>query len=344
MKIAVDCRYLGLSGIGRFTEGILSHLPEKNEYLLWGDAEKIKKFSSAEILQDEGNPFSLKGLFAKKSAIKKINGCDAFFTPNFILPYGLRVKIYSVIHDVVFLDLPKETTRGVFDRSVKKYLLSRCLKKSEEVFTVSKFSAKRISAFFGKYADKLTVAYNGVPTATNEYADTHSLPAEKGNYIVYCGNIKKHKGLRTLLRAYADIREDENAPLLYIVGSAENHRTSDEEIMKYFDSPGVRFTGRLDDEALYDVISHAKFLVQPSLYEGFGMPPLEALRLRTKPIITDIEVFKEIYGDTDVCFFECGNSDRLAEKLRNSSTDCDGAIPDKYDTAKQTEIIFGRIG
>lgn len=344
MKTAIDCRYLGLSGLGRFTEGILSRLPEGNEYLFWGDPEKINKFCDGEILPFEGSPFSLKGLFANGDVIKKINECDAFFTPNFILPYGLRVKIYSVIHDVVFMDLPKETTNGVFDRVIKKHLLRRCLKKSEEVFTVSEFSRKRIAAFFGKSADKVTVAYNGVPSATERYAESHVLPAAKENYIVYCGNIKKHKGLHTLLRAFAKVREKDDAVSLYIVGSAENHRTSDAEIMRYFDTPGVRFTGRLDDESLYDVISRAKLLVQPSLYEGFGMPPLEALVLRTKPIISDIEVFREIYGDSDVCFFECENADELAEKICTASPECDGIIPERFDTTKQAEIIFGRIG
>ena len=114
--------------------------------------------------------------------------------------------------------------------------------------------------------------------------------------------------------------------------------------MQRFSLPGVEFTGRLEDDELYDVIAGAEFLIQPSFYEGFGMPPLEAVRLRTKPIISDIEVFREVYGGMDVCFFESGNACDLADKIKTASPECDGSVKRAYEFPATAEKIFRVIG
>ena len=71
----------------------------------------------------------------------------------------------------------------------------------------------------------------------------------------------------------------------------------------------------MSDEKLLREIASAAVLVQPSLYEGFGLPPLEALYLGTQPIISDIPVFKEIYGDLPVVFFKTNDVYDLSEKI-----------------------------
>lgn len=345
MRIAIDCRYLGMSGIGRYTESILTDLDGGNEYIFIGKREKIEKYiSDGGIVEDGVSPFSVKGLFPRRDVKKAINSCDVYFTPNFIIPFGIKIPVFSVIHDVIFMDMRTETTNGYFDYRIKKYLFGRCMRRSRRVFTVSGFSASRIRAHFGEYADKVVVAYNCVPVSVAAYADLHKLPAEKRGYMVYCGNIKKHKGLSVLMRAYELLRKEGHPLGLKIVGEASGHRTSDTDIMQRFSLPGVEFTGRLEDDELYDVIAGAEFLIQPSFYEGFGMPPLEAVRLRTKPIISDIEVFREVYGGMDVCFFESGNACDLADKIKTASPECDGSVKREYEFPATAEKIFRVIG
>lgn len=110
---------------------------------------------------------------------------------------------------------------------------------------------------------------------------------------------------------------------------------------------GVVFTGRVGDDALLAEIAGAKFLIQPSLYEGFGVPPLEALWLGTKPIISDIPVFREVYGDLDVVFFKGED----AQSLRDAILSADPAvrcerreIVRKYDYALFTQKLLAQIG
>lgn len=106
---------------------------------------------------------------------------------------------------------------------------------------------------------------------------------------------------------------------LLIIGSRDNFKTSETLDFDTLDE-SIVFTGRLDDEELFMTLQNADALIQPSLYEGFGIPPLEAMTLGTPAIISDIPVFKEIYHDFPVRFFKAGNIDDLADALLSDYT------------------------
>lgn len=307
MKIAIDCRYLGKSGIGRVCQGILDHLDYKeHEYYLVGNAEKLSAFPSAHIIANDGNPFSAKGLFTFPKEVNRL--CDCVIIPNFIIPYGIKIPVYSIVHDLIFLDLPKITTKGFMDYRIKKMLLKRCMKKSVKIACVSGFTKSRCEHYFPKYADKCYVNYIGLSKEVLNYDATG---IEKTNSIVYVGNVKPHKGLKTLIDAFHMLPK--GMYQLKIIGEKEGFLVGMKE--EDLRSDDVIFTGRLDDEQLLHEIASASFLVQPSLYEGFGLPPLEALYLGTQPIISDIPVFKEIYGDLPVVFFKTGDAEDLSDEL-----------------------------
>ena len=309
MKIAIDCRYLGKSGIGRVCQGILDNLDyEQHEYYLIGDAEKLAVYPSAHIIVDHGNPFSAKGLFTFPKEVNQL--CDCMIVPNFIIPYGIKIPIYSIVHDLIFLDLPKITTKGFIDYRIKKILLKRCMKKSVKIACVSGFTKSRCEYYFPKYADKCYVNYIGLSKEVLNY-DTTGI--EKTNSIVYVGNVKPHKGLKTLIDAFHMLPK--GMYQLKIIGEKEGFLVGMKE--EDLRSDDVIFTGRLDDERLLHEIASASFLVQPSLYEGFGLPPLEALYLGTQPIISDIPVFKEIYGNLPVIFFKTGDANSLNNIILN---------------------------
>ena len=311
MKIAIDCRYLGKSGIGRVCEGVLDNLDfQSNEYYLIGDPEKLKKYN-AQIIEDLTSPFSVKGLFSFDKSLNK--QCDCIIIPNFIVPFGIKIPVLSIIHDLIFLDL-KVSTKGFVDYQIKKFLLKRCVKKSKFIDCVSNFTKERCLHYYPKYTDKFFVNYNGM----NKNILGFKIDGiQKQNKIVYVGNVKPHKGLPTLIEAYKKLPQN-NRPVLKIIGEKENFLNGlNTESLQ---ADGVEFTGRLSDQALNQEIAEAKFLISPSLYEGFGLPPMEALYLGTKPIISDIDVHKEVYRDFDVVFFKTGNSEDLKDKILNSSS------------------------
>lgn len=335
MKIAFDCRYLGRSGIGRVCEGILNEMLKSGEDLyLIGEREKLETYG-AHIVDDRTDPYSLAGLFSFDRTLNKT--CDVYFTPNFLIPFRIKLPICAIMHDLAFLDV-RETTRGFQDKLIKKTLLKRCMKRARSISCVSEFTLERCEHYYGKLAEKCFVNYNGVGESVINFAKTHK-EIQKEDKIVFVGNVKPHKGLMTLLSAY---EKADCGMTLKIIGEREAFRMGMEIDGEKF--RGVEFTGRLGDEELFKEIAGAKYLVLSSKYEGFGLPPLEALCLGTQPIVSDIPVFREVYGELPVKFFR--TEEELSALLCTppEKTDCLEAVLKRYNYRKQALTLVERIG
>lgn len=352
MKLAIDCRMSGKSGIGTFLDSILPYIVQNFEtvLLLKGkdglkNEESLKK-GHVKIVDCPVTPFSITDyLFFPKSTAKEINSCDAFFSPYCNIPSGIKTPIFTTIHDVVFLDIKLSGCIGTLARKLcYKYATIR----SKEIFTVSQFSKERIIKHL-HVKKTITVVHNGISTYIESNAEMLKGKRESKNKedsIIFIGNIKKHKGLSTLLNAFTSFHKRTGAKLI-IVGSNENFRTKDsstEGLLTQAEN-GIRFTGHISDEQLFSLLCNSKILVQPSLYEGFGIPPLEALFCGTKVLVSDIQVFKEIYGTLPVTFFKAGDSEDLERQLERVWNDnCpiqEVHIP--YSYKKTAEAVSERI-
>jgi len=318
MTIAVDCRMINASGIGVYLRGILPFfLQSENNFLLLGNAARLKSFASGanvKIIECNIKPFSFRELFFfPAKIIRQINFADVYFVPFFNIPCGIKVPVYTTIHDIIFPDMPELSSKAGL--AVRMWFFRRAYKKSRKIFTVSEFSKSRIEHHLG--AEKpVIVTHSAIQPEFLEYrANVSNTP--KKETIVFIGNIKKHKGLDYLLDAF-DLAKKEGLPhQLIIIGSKENFRTSDNTIMRKIESAGtgISFSGFVSDEKLMEHLSTAALLIQPSLYEGFCLPPLEAMVLGAHALISDIPVLKEIYADYPVTFFRAGDSDDLKEKI-----------------------------
>lgn len=214
-----------------------------------------------------------------------------------------------MLHDVIFLDI-KNINNGFKDYIIKKHLIKRGVKKSKNIYTVSNFTKERIINYYPKQKNKIKIIYADVSKGFKNYDKSYS----KEDYVIYVGNIKENKGLKYLIEAFKDI----NNYKLVIVGNKDKFRSSDKSVLN-IDNPDINFTGYISDDELKEKIAKAKFLIQPSTYEGFGLPPLEAMYLGTKVIMSDIDVFKEIYKDFDVIYFKNKDSLDLKNKILNSN-------------------------
>lgn len=317
MKIALDCRYLGKSGIGTYIENIVDemlHYHLEHQYLLICEKDNIKQArENVRIFKTEIKPFSLKELFL--FPVSEINKCDVFFTPYINVPGGINIPIYPTIHDCVFFDV--DGLVSPIGRIVRKFFYKRAVNLSSKIFTVSEFSKQRIQFHFPS-SKNIIVTGNGISKAIQEFQSENA--RTKQDYFIYVGNIKRHKGLHTLVDAFAKAKTRCLTSKLIIVGNNQNFKSSDENLTSIIEkTDGIEFTGWVSDERLINLMAGAKALVQPSLYEGFGIPPLEALYLGTNVILSDIPVFKEIYEGLPVTFFKVGDNEDLAEKLLNFS-------------------------
>lgn len=314
MRIAIDCRMLGSGGIGTYLASLLPFFTAENSCVLLGEPETLAAFpcaGNAEIVPCRIRPFSAHDLlFFPKELARKINSCDAFYSPYCNIPAGIRIPVYATIHDVVFLDVPGLASKAgtLARRLVYKYAAAR----ARVIFTVSEFSAGRIRERVCR-RKPVVVTYEAAPPWLSRKKGEKT---ERNGAILFVGNIKRHKGLGVLLEAFRKARRRGLSQRLLIAGNAENFRTADDDARGLAaESDGVEFTGRISDDALRQLYMRSDFLVQPSFYEGFGLPPLEAMTLGTRAVVSDIPVFREVYGDFPVLFFRAGDADDLSEKL-----------------------------
>lgn len=347
MKIAIDCRMSGKSGIGTFLDGVLPYLLESpHSFLLIGYEPQERSLLKAarerkncELIACKEKVFSVKEtFFFQKSVCKKINRCDLYFSPYCNIPSGIRIPLFTTIHDIVFLDI--KGLAGRFGTFVRALFYRRAVRRSTRIFTVSRFSASRIQEKLSCKEEKLCVVYSALPSF---FEKPLCPPPPKDNVIIFVGNIKKHKGLGTLLCAYERLQTTWNDalgpfPSLLIVGSKEHFRTKDtalEEKLALLETEGAKgksrahiaFTGYVSNEELHILLSKARLLVQPSLYEGFGVPPLEALSCGTAALLSDIPVFKEIYEQLPVHFFAKEDPNSLEEAVRTLWPSTKNALP-----------------
>lgn len=305
MRIAIDARYLGHGETGRLLESILTNLDfTKDEYVLIGKKEYIEHYMPAVYVYDNTDASELENMF--KISKKTVNMCDAFFTPSFIIPRGIKCKIVSIMPNLMWIEHP-EHIKSKIEAFLKKRALIRCLKKSSKVFTMSKYMKNVITSHYKSFGKKIIVKDPGVSLRLTDNFNN----SKKKGYVIFTGNYKYFSGIEIMLEAMTKLTNLE----LLIVGRREKFKHDRPDLVRYIDYPNIRFSERITNSELLEAIQRAKFLVAPNTYSGFNMSVLEALNLGTKVIISDIPAYKEIFGKEPVDFFESGSVKSLCQTL-----------------------------
>jgi glycosyltransferase involved in cell wall biosynthesis len=360
MTITVDCRMIeDGSGIGVYLRECLKRLLNSpHSFLLLGPEKKLEEAAgergNVRILACAVKPFSVRELcFFGPGLLKEINNTALYYSPYFNIPGGIKIPVYTTIHDIIFPDMPELTSAAGL--AARMWFYRRAFGRSEKIFTVSEFSKSRI-AFYS--AGGKNHSHSGVPVTVTYSAiqpyllEGKNAAAVKKPFILFIGNIKKHKGLHILLDAFLAARNEGLRYKLVIAGSRDNFRSKDTGFLEKLNSAGAEaeFTGFIPDGALRKLLGEASLLVQPSLYEGFCLPPLEAMTMGTQALISDIPVFREIYGEFPVTFFKAGDSGDLKQKLlsllKDKKTQKLSLPPDlaeKYTFEKTAGIILKEL-
>jgi glycosyltransferase involved in cell wall biosynthesis len=221
---------------------------------------------------------------------------DVFHATNFVLPPTGRARGVLTVHDLAYLH-----HRDAVDAASAAYreLVPRGLRRAAEVLVPSAAVAAELQEAYGLPADRITVTHLGVDpswsTASPPDAATRAATGVPEDYLLAVGTIEPRKGLPRLLTAYrALLAERADVPPLVLVGPAGWGAELDVAGLP----PGaVVFTGFLGDGKLQQVVAGARALVFPSRYEGFGLPPLEALACGVPVVAADLPVTREVLGD-----------------------------------------------
>ncbi|MFZ5807154.1 MAG: glycosyltransferase family 4 protein [Verrucomicrobiota bacterium] len=318
-SIIIDARMLFSSGIGVVLRNMLvylaqARLPYSWEIIVQNQEQKRwveKKCSSATIIVITAPIYSIK----EQLAFLRLKSRDAklFWSPHYNIPIFWQKKIITTIHDVCHVAMP-HFFKGFKKQSYARNMLRWSGKKSRSIVCVSEFTAKE----FHKYTDcdpkKICVIYNGVSQDWFEVVKmekSHSNP-----YILFVGNVKPHKNLDRLLDAFNQNKEHIPHDLV-VVGKKEGFITGDKSIMQKAATLDnrVRFTGEVSDAQLKQYYAWADFLCFPSLYEGFGLPALEAMACGCPVLTSNVTSLPEVAGEAAV-YCDPYSVEDMAEKLK----------------------------
>ncbi len=301
MRVAVDVRLLEASGIGRYLREILPRLVERgpHEYALLGDPAEIARTfgvdSRVASIEARTPIYSL----AEQWELLRRTPPDAglFWAPHYHFPLLRRGRVLLTVHDVLHLARP-EYVAGIHGRMYARAMFAAGARRAAAVICVSRFTADELVRRTGTSARRVRVVHNGVARDWFEPAVGES-PHERP-YFLYVGNVKPHKNLRRLVEAFGEVSRALPHDLV-IVGKRAGFRTGNEALARRA-GERVRFTGPVPEGELRRFVSHATALVFPSLYEGFGLPPLEAMAAGCPAVVARAAAIPEVCGEAALYF------------------------------------------
>ncbi len=236
-------------------------------------------------------PISYDNLFSQKS--------DGTVFFNYIVPPKIRGKIITTVYDMTYVRFP-ETMDARNLRRISAGM-ERSAKRSDRIITISEFSKREIIDLLGVPEEKVSVIYSA-PSLSEETADSEDTLGKYGitkPYILYVGTIEPRKNLVRLIHAFEMLKRNEKLPYRLVLAGGKGWQN--EEIYRAAkESPfaeDIIFTGYISNSERNCLYQNAELFVFPSLYEGFGMPPLEAMHWGCPVVTSDAASMPEICGD-----------------------------------------------
>lgn len=318
MKIAVDARMIKMSGIGTYIQNLMKNGCYN---IAIGNKEEIKEFDkNIDIIEFNSPIYGIKEQLKFPYKELRKEKPDVLHVPHYNVPIFYRGKMVVTVHDLTHLILP-EFLPNKFAYIYAKFMIWIALKKATKVITVSQNTKNDILKMFKINPNKIEVIYNGVGKefVHKEKQEVEYL-YEKFNIekdkkiIMYVGNLKPHKNLERLLEAYSKIENIEQTQLLLVGKAFANYNVLDEKERHLAIEKNVIHTGIVNQQELVDLYNLSDLFVFPSLYEGFGIPILEALACGTPVICSNTSSMPEIGGNV-VTYIDPLNINDLTNKI-----------------------------
>ena len=331
MKVAIDIRRMNEFGVGTYTRNIvraLARLDRNNKYFLLGTSEKAgeigelpQNFKFIQVL----SPDTLRGYVQCQEVVSHL-GCDLVHVPHlFWLPRHLPCPYVLTVHDM--LDHMYRARGGSgLRRSLHFNLTRRVVRKAARIFAVSNFTKGEVEKLFAIKPGRIEVIYNAID---QRFLSGHASDADRlflaeryqvtYPFLLYAGRISPHKNLVRIIEAFSALKAELTKHDLYpdlkliIIGDeVSKHPDLRRTVVRGGVHNDVRFLGFVPIEVLRIFYDAAKVFVFPSLYEGFGLPPLEAMAHGTPVLTSNTSSIPEVVGDAAVMV----NPENIFEMMR----------------------------
>ena len=307
-------------GVGTYIRNVvrtLGRLDHENTYLLIGPSTRVEEigplppnFAAVPLSRPER---SLKGYWEFRGVLKDLD-CDLLHVPNvFSVPRGLPCPYVMTVHDLLDHMSRGEDRNSVW-QSVHFQLTRRVLSGAARIFSVSNFTKTEMEKLFGIRPERIEVVYNAID---ERFLHGHATDADREliakryqvtyPFLLYAGRVSAHKNVVRMIEAFSALKgelEKEGAfPDLKLIiigddlsGNPDLRRT----VVRSGVQHDVRFLGFVPIEVLRIFYDTARIFVFPSLYEGFGLPPLEAMAHGTPVVTSNVSSLPEVVGNAAV--------------------------------------------
>ena len=304
MTLGVDIRMFHSSGIGTYLQNLLPALSQDFDLILIGQPSEAD-LPYGRVITTDIPVYSLAELRKLPSLIPS---CDLFWSPHYnvpLLPVRAKKRLVT-IHDVFHLAYFQ--TLSLKQKVYARVVFRSAARSSDSIITVSEFSRTEIVKHLNVATSQVEVIPNGVNHSLFRVIEgaeimrkarvKYRLPEK---FILYVGNVKPHKNLLALVKAFAKLPDTLKPYQLVVVGKKEGFITGDTMLHNFIQqdeslSSRVHFTGFVAEEDLPVLYNLAHLFVFPSYYEGFGLPPLEAMACGCPVLTSDRASMPEICG------------------------------------------------
>ena len=310
MRIAIDVRKLHDFGIGTYVRNLvrwLARLDQESEYVLIcrpEDCEHVEQLGpNFRPLPDRSPNYSVFEQLTVPVDLVRARA-DLFHAPHYVLPAFTPCRSIVTIHDCIHLMFPQYLP-GRLAHTYARVAFWIAAHRSARVLTVSEASKRDILRLCPVPSDKVDVIYNAIDDRFNQPPDATQMMRVRERYqlhdrfLLYSGNVKPHKNLERLIDAFARLRRQgiDDIKLLITGSEISRYATLRRAVHRYNLHQHVRFLGFLSAETLATLYHLADAFVFPSLYEGFGLPPLEAMASGTPVLTSNVSSLPEVVGD-----------------------------------------------
>jgi glycosyltransferase involved in cell wall biosynthesis len=323
MKIGIDIRpvFDSPAGIGRYAKNMVSCLlseDSKNEFVLFGNKASIgDAFPGARLIKINHEFYLWHFLAAQYIKRERIDLYISFV--SIIVPLISKVKSIIMVPDLTPISMPD--SHHIKSVVAYRFFLGKALRKAEKIITISQNSRRDILARFSIPEEKVHVLYPGVSPIQNKdqapglfHVNGHKV---HGPYLLYVGTVEPRKDLGALIKAFAGLkREGIFHGSLLIAGKLGWKYEALFELPEYSEfKDSIHFLGYVSEEELSKLYGRAEIFVYPSLYEGFGLPILEAMQFEL-PVVTCASSSLEEAGGDGVLYFPPGDTEELRRQLK----------------------------
>ena len=368
MRVAIDARKLHDFGIGTYIRNLLRQLARvdrQTEYVLLSRAADLDVAAQLgpnfrAVLEPSPN-YSLREQVHVPWVLRRERP-DVFHAPHYVLPAAVSCRSVVTIHDCIHLMFPQYLPNKMAYAYARASMWT-AVKRSDRILTVSEASKRDILHFFTLAPEKIVVVYNAIDDhfwltpPDEEVARVRERYQLDHQFILYVGNIKPHKNLVRLIEAFAELRRTgfEELKLLIIGDEISKLPSLRRAVHGHKLHKHVRFLGYVSDDTLRVLYRLASLFVFPSLYEGFGLPPLEAMASGTPVVTSNQSSMPEVTGDAAV-LVDPYDVNSIVEGMRRVLADADLAAdlrrrgPERARefswarSVEQTRTVYEEVG